>query len=125
MAAPIDIKINYSGNSLKNMNVSVDASLRKLRTHYIDIFYVHWWDYTASIEEMMNGLHNLVVAGKVLYLVRAHASYLLPQVMMVVCAGYLRRPGVGSLRCQSVRPRPRKDTLCDLSRCLECHVSFI
>jgi aryl-alcohol dehydrogenase-like predicted oxidoreductase len=51
------------------MNVSVDASLRKLRTHYIDILYVHWWDYTASIDEVMNGLHNLVASGKVLYLV--------------------------------------------------------
>ena len=51
------------------MTVSVDASLRKLRTSYIDILYVHWWDYYTSVEEVMNGLHNLVVQGKVLYLV--------------------------------------------------------
>lgn len=30
--------------------------------------YRHWWDYETSIEEIMDGLHNLVVAGKVLYL---------------------------------------------------------
>ena len=30
--------------------------------------YVHWWDHVTSIEEVMNGLHNLVVQGKVLYL---------------------------------------------------------
>lgn len=50
------------------MHNSVDASLRKLRTDYIDILYVHYWDYNCSVEEVMNGLHNLVVQGKVLYL---------------------------------------------------------
>lgn len=48
---------------------SVEASLKKLRTHYVDILYLHWWDYSTSIEEVVNGLHNLVVQGKVLYLV--------------------------------------------------------
>ena len=58
----------WAGNNLKAMHLSVEGSLKKLRTSYIDILYVHWWDYTASIEEVMNGLHNLVVSGKVLYL---------------------------------------------------------
>ena len=52
------------------MHLSVEASLKKLRTDYIDILYVHWWDYSTPIEEVMNGLHNLVAQGKVLYLVR-------------------------------------------------------
>ena len=51
------------------MHISVEASLKKLRTSYIDIFYVHWWDWETSIEEVMNGLHMLVQQGKVLYLV--------------------------------------------------------
>lgn len=51
------------------MRLSLDASLKKLRTSYIDIFYVHVWDYQTSIEEVMNNLHSLVVSGKVLYLV--------------------------------------------------------
>ncbi|KAJ7919009.1 Aldo/keto reductase [Mycena leptocephala] len=59
---------NYTGNSLKSLHVSVEASLQKLRTTYIDILYVHWWDWDTSVEEVMNGLHNLVVQGKVLYL---------------------------------------------------------
>ncbi|KAI0354901.1 aryl-alcohol dehydrogenase [Trametes cingulata] len=65
-----DIKqqTSYVGNNLKSMRISVDESLKKLRTSYIDILYVHWWDWDTSIEEVMNGLHNLVVAGKVLYL---------------------------------------------------------
>lgn len=62
------IQVNYQGNGVKSMVVSVDASLKKLRTHYIDILYVHFWDYTTSIAELMNGLNNLVKSGKVLYL---------------------------------------------------------
>lgn len=61
-------RTQYVGNSTKSLHVSVHASLKKLRTDYIDILYVHSWDYTTTIEEMMNSLHNLVVQGKVLYL---------------------------------------------------------
>ncbi|KAI0365742.1 aryl-alcohol dehydrogenase [Pilatotrama ljubarskyi] len=61
-------KTSYVGNNLKSMHISVEQSLQKLRTSYIDILYVHWWDWDTSIEEVMNGLHNLVVSGKVLYL---------------------------------------------------------
>ncbi|KZT64790.1 aryl-alcohol dehydrogenase [Daedalea quercina L-15889] len=60
--------VNYVGNNLKNLKLSVEASLAKLRTSYIDILYLHYWDLHTSIEEIMDGLHNLVVAGKVLYL---------------------------------------------------------
>ena len=58
------------GNHTKSIHVSVEASLKKLRTSYIDILYVHWWDWTTSLEEVMNALHNLVAQGKVLYLVQ-------------------------------------------------------
>jgi len=53
---------------VKSLHNSVEASLKKLRTSHIDILYVHWWDYDTTIEEVMNGLHALVLAGKVLYL---------------------------------------------------------
>ncbi|OCH91300.1 Aldo/keto reductase [Obba rivulosa] len=66
--APILQKSQFAGNSLKNMRVSVDASLKKLRTSYIDILYVHWWDFDTSIEEVMDGLNDLIHQGKVLYL---------------------------------------------------------
>lgn len=68
--AAVQQKVLYAGNSVKSMHVSVEASLKKLRTSYVDILYVHWWDWETSIEEMMNGLHTLVQQGKVLYLVR-------------------------------------------------------
>lgn len=62
------IKANYTGNGSKYMALSLEDSLRKLQTTYIDLFYVHWWDYTTSIPEMMQSLNHLVVSGKVLYL---------------------------------------------------------
>ncbi|EEA20929.1 norsolorinic acid reductase, putative [Talaromyces marneffei ATCC 18224] len=52
----------------KSLRLSIADSLRKLQTTYIDLLYVHWWDWTTSIEELMDSLHNLVQQGKVLYL---------------------------------------------------------
>ncbi|KAI6080386.1 putative aryl-alcohol dehydrogenase Aad14 [Hypoxylon rubiginosum] len=60
--------INYAGNHKKSLRLSVEASLKKLRTSYIDILYLHWWDHTTSIEEIMDSLHVLVEQGKILYL---------------------------------------------------------
>lgn len=62
------IQSNYGGNSLKSMRLSVDNSLKNLQTSYIDLLYLHWWDYATSIPELMHGLNDLVVSGKVLYL---------------------------------------------------------
>ncbi|MCJ1399877.1 DNA-directed RNA polymerase [Xylographa trunciseda] len=62
------IQTNYGGNGSKSLRLSLAASLEKLQTDYIDILYVHWWDYTTSIEELMQSLNALVLAGKVLYL---------------------------------------------------------
>lgn len=60
--------VNYGGNHKKSLMLSVTASLQKLQTTYIDLLYVHWWDWTTSIEELMDSLHILVEQGKVLYL---------------------------------------------------------
>jgi aryl-alcohol dehydrogenase-like predicted oxidoreductase len=71
-------QIAYAGNNVKSMHISVEASLKKLRTSYIDILYVAWWDWETSVEEVMNGLHVLVQQGKVLYLVSEPFSMLTP-----------------------------------------------
>lgn len=60
--------VNCAGNSKRSLQMSVRDSLRKLQTDYIDILYVHWWDYTTSVAEVMDSLHALVMSGKVLYL---------------------------------------------------------
>ncbi|KAF8134690.1 NADP-dependent oxidoreductase domain-containing protein [Mycena galopus ATCC 62051] len=62
------------------MHLSVEASLKKLRTTYIDILYVHWWDWETGVEEVMNGLHNLVVQGKV-FTCLGHPSLVTPFVI--------------------------------------------
>lgn len=59
---------NHCGNHRRSLHMSVRDSLKKLQTDYIDILYLHWWDHTTSIEEIMNSLHILVEQGKVLYL---------------------------------------------------------
>ncbi|KAK0652394.1 aryl alcohol dehydrogenase [Cercophora newfieldiana] len=59
---------NAAGNHRRSLHMSVRDSLKRLQTDYIDILYVHWWDYTTSIEEVMDSLHALVLQGKVLYL---------------------------------------------------------
>ncbi len=58
---------NFSGNQRKNMMRSIEASLQRLNTEYIDLFYVHAWDFMTPVEEILRGLDDLVQAGKVLY----------------------------------------------------------
>jgi aryl-alcohol dehydrogenase-like predicted oxidoreductase len=58
---------NAAGNQRKNMMQSVEASLKRLRTDYIDLYWVHMWDQITPVEEVMRGLDDLVRAGKVLY----------------------------------------------------------
>ena len=60
--------VNYSGNHRKNMMRSVHESLKRLDTEYIDILWLHAWDYLTPVEEVMRGLDDLVRAGKVHYL---------------------------------------------------------
>lgn len=62
------IQVNYAGNHKKSLKHSLEASLIKLKTDYIDILYVHWWDYSTPIEEVMLSLNDVVRSGKVLYL---------------------------------------------------------
>jgi aryl-alcohol dehydrogenase-like predicted oxidoreductase len=59
---------NGTGNHRRSIHMSVRDSLRKLGTEWIDVLYIHWWDYTTSIKELMDSLHVLVEQGKVLYL---------------------------------------------------------
>nr|WP_042197353.1 aldo/keto reductase [Kibdelosporangium sp. MJ126-NF4]CEL22900.1 Oxidoreductase [Kibdelosporangium sp. MJ126-NF4]CTQ90040.1 Oxidoreductase [Kibdelosporangium sp. MJ126-NF4] len=59
---------NSGGNHRKSLVASVEASLRKLRTDYIDLLYMHAWDATTPVDEIMRALDDLVRAGKVLYL---------------------------------------------------------
>ncbi|GAP98045.1 aldo/keto reductase [Leptolyngbya sp. NIES-2104] len=58
---------NGSGNHRKNMMQSIEGSLKRLNTDYIDLFWLHAWDFTTPVEEVMRSLDDLVRQGKVLY----------------------------------------------------------
>ena len=59
---------NASGNHRKNMMRSVETSLKRLNTDYIDLLWVHMWDGTTQEEEVMRGLDDLISSGKVHYI---------------------------------------------------------
>jgi aryl-alcohol dehydrogenase (NADP+) len=59
---------NDRGLSRKHITESIDASLRRLRMDYVDLYQIHRWDPTTPIEETLSALNDLVRAGKVRYL---------------------------------------------------------
>lgn len=59
---------NASGNHRKNLVQSVDASLKRLNTHYIDLLWMHMWNPMTPIEEVMRSLDDLIRSGKILYI---------------------------------------------------------
>ncbi|MFL6072205.1 MAG: aldo/keto reductase [Mycobacteriales bacterium] len=58
---------NAAGNHRKNLALSLETSLRRLRTDYVDLYWVHLWDRHTPIEETLRALDDAVRAGKVLY----------------------------------------------------------
>jgi aryl-alcohol dehydrogenase-like predicted oxidoreductase len=60
--------VNQGGLSRAAIFNQVEASLRRLKTSYIDLLQIHAFDATTPIEETMRALHELVVAGKVRYI---------------------------------------------------------
>jgi aryl-alcohol dehydrogenase-like predicted oxidoreductase len=59
---------NGGGAGRKALMQQCEASLRRLQTDYIDIYWLHLWDRTAPIEETLRGLDDLVASGKVRYI---------------------------------------------------------
>lgn len=59
---------NFAGNHRKNMIRSVEESLRRMNTDYIDLLWVHAWDALTPTEEIMRGLDDLIRSGKVHYI---------------------------------------------------------
>jgi len=59
---------NQRGLSRKHIMESIDDSLRRLGLDYVDLYQIHRWDDTTPIEETMEALHDVVKAGKALYI---------------------------------------------------------
>ncbi|WP_436761575.1 aldo/keto reductase [Streptosporangium sp. V21-05] len=58
---------NAAGNHRKNLTLSLERSLRRLRTDHVDLYWVHLWDRHTPVEETMRALDDAVRAGKILY----------------------------------------------------------
>jgi aryl-alcohol dehydrogenase-like predicted oxidoreductase len=58
---------NAAGNHRKSMMQALEASLKRLQTDYIDLYWVHIWDGITPVEEVMRGLDDMVRQGKLLY----------------------------------------------------------
>ncbi len=58
---------NAGGNARKNMMQAVEGSLKRLGADHIDLYYLHMWDFSTPVEEVMRAFDDLVRAGKVLY----------------------------------------------------------
>ena len=65
---PMSQAVNDGGLSRKHIMSSIDASLRRLKTDYVDLYQIHRWDYHTPIEETMEALHDIVKAGKARYI---------------------------------------------------------
>lgn len=75
-----DNDANAFGNARKNMVRAVERSLKALNTDYIDIYWVHNWDFMTPAQEITRGLNDLVSSGKILYFGLSNApSWLLAQ----------------------------------------------
>jgi aryl-alcohol dehydrogenase-like predicted oxidoreductase len=59
---------NGAGNHRKNMMRSIEGSLKRLNTDYIDLLWLHAWDFTTPVEEVMRAFDDLVRQGKVMYI---------------------------------------------------------
>jgi aryl-alcohol dehydrogenase-like predicted oxidoreductase len=65
---PMSDDPNAQGLSRKHIMDSIDASLRRLGTDYVDLYQIHRWDYDTPIEETMEALNDVVRAGKARYI---------------------------------------------------------
>ncbi|XRQ06175.1 aldo/keto reductase [Actinomadura welshii] len=65
---PMSEKPNDRGLSRKHVMASIDDSLRRLGTDYVDLYQIHRWDYGTPIEETMEAMHDIVKSGKARYI---------------------------------------------------------
>ena len=82
VGSPVGSGPNTSGLGRKHIIESCDASLRRLRMDYIDLYQIHSWDQSTPMEEILEALDSVVRAGKVRYLgVSNSAAWLLAKAL--------------------------------------------
>ncbi len=68
LSNPLSKDINEQGGNRRHIINAVNDSLKRLKTDYIDILFMHRWDNFTPIDETLRGLEDIVRAGKVIYL---------------------------------------------------------
>jgi len=68
VCSPMSDEVNDRGLSRKHIMDSIDGSLRRLKTDFVDLYQIHRWDYSTPIEETMDALNDVVKSGKVRYI---------------------------------------------------------
>lgn len=114
---------NFSGNHRKNMVRSLEGSLKRLATDFVDVLYLHAWDSTTPVDEVMRGLDDLVRSGKVLYVAISDSpAWIISQAnMMAELRGWSRFVAVQA--DYSLINRPPERDLLPMARALDLAVT--
>ncbi|MEW5989419.1 MAG: aldo/keto reductase [Chloroflexota bacterium] len=113
---------NAGGNHRKNMVRALEASLKRLNTEYVDLYWLHAWDFTTPVEEVMRGLDDLVRAGKVLYVgISDTPAWIISQAnTLAECRGW--SPAVATQLSYSLADRAVERDLLPMARTLDMAV---
>jgi aryl-alcohol dehydrogenase-like predicted oxidoreductase len=114
---------NAGGGHRKNLVQALDASLKRLRTDRVDVYWVHVWDAFTPVEEVVRALDDLVRAGKVLYVgVSDTPAWLVSQaVTLADLRGWSRFAGIQVPYCLAWRDVERD--LLPMARSLDVAVT--
>ncbi|WP_439346482.1 aldo/keto reductase [Vacuolonema iberomarrocanum] len=89
---------NAQGNQRKNLRGSLEASLKRLKTDYIDLYWVHMWDGITSAEEIAHSMNDAVRAGKILYYgLSDFPAWLIAKIDTYAAAHNMERPAAVQL----------------------------
>ncbi len=103
---------NAGGGSRKNLNRSLEASLRRLRTDHIDLYWTHVWDGVTPIEETLGALDDAVRAGKVLHVgLSDHPAWLVARADALAEAYRLTRPAAIQIEYSLAARDPERELL--------------
>ncbi len=103
---------NERGSSRKRIREGIDASLRRLKTDYVDLYLLHCWDPETPLEESIEALEDLVRAGKILYYGASNfRSWQLSHAQHVASMRGCRGLSATQLQCNLVYREEERETL--------------